>query len=187
MSNPTLLSGGYALSDVAAVIITTPSKSYMIKTGNEASGKPAVDSGTEKVLRKGNTTLALNKTDDLAKGTDIELTDLLMHPEAYALVDGGTVTNAAEGAFEKYAAPVAGSPVTRTEFTLNIYCADLDTSGNAIGYMMISYPNCKGTPCEFSTKDGDFYSPKYTIQSRPKKGISMYEMAYVDTLPVAEA
>lgn len=185
-TNPTLLSGGFAVSDVAAVVLKTTSKSYMVKTGSEITCKPAVSSGTEKELRKGNTILALNKTDDILKGMDIDLTDLLMHVEVYALVDGGTVTNASEGgAFQKYAAPVAGSPVTRTEFTLEVYCADIGTDAKPAGYVKLSFPNCKGTPAEFSAKDGDFYSPKYTIQSRPTSGSSPYEITYEDALPTA--
>lgn len=184
MADPVLeeVKQGFAVSDIAAVVITTAAKSYLIHTGSEANFRASVAAGTEKELRKKNTILALNKTDDLVKGYDIDLTDLLVHPEVLALIDGGVATFETE-AFASYSGPVAGSPVVRTPFTLDIYTEELDTDGNATGYMKFSLKGCKGKPAEFSLKDGDFWTPKYTIESRPAKGTAPIEISQVTVLP----
>lgn len=177
---------GFAVSDIAAVVITTATKKYLIKTGVEANFRAAVDAGQEKPLRKKNTILALNKTDDLLKGYDVDFTDVLLHPEVLALVEGGVATfgGVEPGAFQSYTAPVAGSPVTRTPFTLDIYCENLDTDGQAIDYLQFTLPSCKGKPTEFTLKDGDFYTPKYTLESRPPKGSAPLTITKAAALPV---
>lgn len=173
---------GFAVSDIAAVVITTATKSYLVQTGTEAMFRAAVAAGAEKELRKKNTLLALNKTQDLVKGYDVDLTNLLVHPEVLALIEGGVATFATE-TFSSYSGPVAGSPVTRTPFRLDIYCEELDTDGNPDGYMKFSLPNCTGKPTEFTLKDGDFFAPKYTMESRPGKGVSPLTITQEATLP----
>lgn len=173
---------GFAVSDIEAVVITTAEKSYLVKTGSEADYKGAVSAGAEKELRKKDTILALNKTNDLVKGYDITLADLLVHPEVLAIVDGGVVTYDADK-FASYSGPVAGAPVVRPPFRLDVYAADLDTDGNPNGYIKFSTPSCKGKPAEFNLKDGEFFSPKYTIESRPAKGSSPITITHVPTLP----
>lgn len=184
MPDPVLeaVKAGFPVSDIAAVVITTATKSYLVQTGSEAAFRAAVAAGAEKELRKKNTILAINRTEDLVKGYDVDLTDLLVHPEVLALVEGGVATFAAE-TFSGYSGPVAGAPVTRTPFRLDIYCEELGTEGEAAGYMKFSLPNCKGKPTEFSLKDGDFFTPKYTIESRPAKGIAPIEITQVQELP----
>lgn len=176
---------GFAVSDIAAVVITTADKKYLVKTGTEANFRAAVDAGQEKPLRKKNTILAVNKTDDILKGYDVDFIDVLMHPEVLALVEGGVSTfGGTPPAFQSYTAPVAGAPVVRTPFTLDIYCENLDTDGRAIDYLQFSLVNCKGKPTEFTIKDGDFYTPKYTMESRPPKGSTPLSINKVTTLPV---
>ena len=173
---------GFAVSDIAAVVVTTASKSYLVQTSTEAMFRAAVAAGAEKELRKKNTLLALNKTQDLVKGYDVDLTNLLVHPEVLALIEGGVATFTLD-AFASYSAPVAGSPVVRTPFRLDIYCEELDTDGNADGYMKFSLPNCTGKPTEFALKDGDFFAPKYTAESRPGKGVAPLTITQEAALP----
>lgn len=185
MSQPTLedVKKGFAVSDIEAVVITTAAKKYLIKTSTEASFKGAVDEGKETPLRKKNTILALNKTDDIVKGYDVSLTDVLVHPEVLALVEGGTATFEQDTGFTSYSGPVAGQPVTRIPFDLDIYCANLDTSGDPDGYLQFALKQCKGKPTEFALKDGEFFTPNYTVESRPPAGSPMVEITKAAALP----
>lgn len=174
---------GFAISDIAAITISTKDKKYLLDTYTEANFKAAVDAGEEKALRKQNRILALNRTDDIVKGYDVELTDVLIHPEVLALIEGGVSSFSAGGEFTKFSGPVAGNTVFRESVQLDIYCENLDTDGGIKSYTQFTLKNCKGKPTEFSIKDGDFWTPKYTIESRPKKGEPTIEIATVDKLP----
>lgn len=184
MPEPTLqnVSAGFAVDAIVAVVLTTANASYLLRTGTEADYKAAVEAGEEKALRKLNQILALHKTQDLPKGYDVTLTDVLMTPEVYALVDGG-VNTMASSAFSKYQAPAVGNPVSRTPFTLEVYAEYVGTDGEADGYLKFSTPKCTGKPVDFTLRDGDFWAPKYTIQSRPDNGESPLTIDKVTTLP----
>lgn len=184
MSDPVLqnVSAGFAVDAIEAVVLTTGSASYLLKTGTEADYRNAVEAGEEKALRKLNRILALHKTQDLPKGYDITLTDVLMTPEVYALVDGG-VNTLASSAFSRYQAPAIGSAVSRTPFTLEVYARYVGTDGETDGYLKFTTPHCTGKPVDFTVRDGDFWAPKYTIQSRPDNGESPLTIDKVAELP----
>lgn len=186
MSEPTLeaLQSGMAIVGIEAACIKTADKYYLIRTASEASIKGTVDSGENKPLRKGNRLLARHKTDDLITGYEIELTDLLVYPEVVALIDGGTVTCTEEGAFASYAGPVTGEEVLRTGFTLELYCANKDTGNNVLSYQKLTFAGCRGkSVVEWSLKEGEFFAPKYTIESMPAVGESPMTMELVQSLP----
>ena len=185
---PTLhsIAAGMALADVMAVVVTTASKKYLIKTASEGSLKAVVSAGEEKENRKGNVIYAQHVTQDIIKGYDVTLKTVLMHPELHALIDGGTVTTAAEGgAFESYSGPVMGAETQRTPFTLDIYMGNLDTGGNPIDYLQVTLTGCRGKPCDWTVKDGEFWTPEYTIQSRPAFGVSPMSVTKAQALPTA--
>lgn len=185
MANIEELKQGFALSDIALVVLRVASKNYAIKTASEAEFKTVVDAGQEKALRKKNAILALSKTDDLVKGYDVSLMDLLLHPEILGLIEGGVVENTSESeaTFKNFKGPVAGNAVTRQAFGLDIYCENVDTGSTVTDYLKFSVENCKGKPTEFTLKDGDFYTPKFTIESRPAKGQNTITIEKVATLP----
>lgn len=188
MPDPTLeaVKKGFAVSDIAAVIITTSTKKYLIQTGSEANFRTAVSAGAEKELRKKNVILALNKTDDILKGYDVDFIDVLMHPEVLAIIEGGVATftgTSPNETFSSYTGPVAGSPVTRIAFDLDIYCENLDTDGSVTDYLQFTLKNCKGKPTEFVLKDGDFFTPRYTVESRPETGTSPITIAKAASIP----
>ena len=180
MRDPTLeaLKSGMAIVGIEAACIKTANKYYLIKTASEASIKGTVDSGENKPLRKGNRLLARHKTEDLITGYEISLSDLLVYPEVVALIDGGVVTNSEEGAFESYAGPVTGEEVVRTVFALELYCANKDTGNNIVNYQKLTVTGCR------DIKEGEFFAPKYTIESMPAVGESPMTMEVVDALPV---
>lgn len=171
-----------AVTDVMAVTIETADKNYLIKTGSEVGIKARVDAGNKKPLRKGNTIYAQNNTEDIILGYDIDLTDILMHPEVLAMVEGGVVTSGETGI--TYTGPVIGKETKRTSFTLTVYSANRDTGSNALNYLKLTFPGCKGkSPVEWSLKDGEFFTPKYTLESAPAFGQAPMTMSVVEALP----
>ena len=173
-----------ALIGIEAVVLRTAASQYLIRTASEATLKASVDSGEDKPLRKGNRLLARSKTDDLIKGYDVELSDLLVYPEVVALLDGGAVVTETGGGFKSYTGPVAGKEVVKTPFTLEIYCANKDTGNNIVNYLKLTLTGCHGKGAvEWSIKDGDFYAPKYTIESLPAVGASPMSMDIAESLP----
>lgn len=174
---------GFAVSDIVMVIVRTSTKKYVVKTASEADFKAAIEQGSEKALKKKEQILAINKVNDVLKGYDVTFTDLLMHPEILALIEGGVATFQPSGKFESFTAPVAGSVVVRESLGIDIYCENVDTSGAAKDYIVFSLENCTGKPTEFSLKDGEFWTPKFTAESRPAKGTSPIKIKRVDALP----
>lgn len=177
------LKEGFAISDIAAVIITASNKKYRLDVATEANARVAVDAGQEKALRKKNTILALTKTDDLVKGYDIDFVDAMLHPELLAIVEGGVSTFATGGAFTKFSGPVAGAPVTREAVQVDVYAENAGTEGMPVGYTVLTFKNAKGKPTEISIKDGDFWCPKLTFESRPAKGQPTMEISSAKELP----
>lgn len=181
-----VLSKGYPLVNIELVEIITDEavpRTMYFDTASEASYKAVTDDGDETVLRTKNTIHAINRTEDIQYGSDIEVTDAKFTPEVLAVVDGGSITTDIEGELSTYNSPVNGVVADRTKFTLNIYTAEKDIDGNIVKYFKFSYPNTKGSPAEFDFKDGDFLAPKYTLHSRAASGQSPVNVTVVDVLP----
>lgn len=175
------------VANVARVDLTTEdeaAKAYSVRTASEMSIEAAVSEGAETELRKQNRLIALLRTDDLPRGYDLKFKDLVVTPPVYALIDGGTATfDEGGGKFKKYVGPKAGETAARTPFTVDIYTEEKDADGETVGYLRITCRHCKGSPASFSAKDGEFFSPEYTLKSRPRRGESPMEMEYLDALP----
>lgn len=173
------------VANVALVQIVTEEdvpKTYTLETGSEMTIEASVSEGEEKELRKLNRLIAQLKTEDLIKGYDIKLKDLVIHPFVLALVDGGQSTIGEDGLFS-YEGPTMGDVVKRTPFTANIFTEEKDSDGETVGYLKLTCKHCKGSPASFTLKDGDFFAPEYTIKSRPKKGEKPMSIAQVEELP----
>ena len=176
-----------ALVNIVRVEIVTEdelAKTYRFDTASEASYAAVMSEGSETTLRSKNTILAVNRTEDIQYGSDVNLTQVTMVPEVLAIVDGGTFQKG-DGSSnnDKYTPPVVGTPVNRTKFTLKIYTEEKDVDGETKGYQCFSFKGCKGKPVSFSFKDGEFMAPQYTIASRVKKGTVPYELEFLKTLP----
>ena len=163
---------------------TTP-KTLTFDSASEASYSPTLSEGDEQVLRSKNKLYAINRTEDIQYGSDIELTDAKFIPEVLAVVDGGELVMDTEDPTKVvgYNAPVTGQAVNRTKFTYNIYTEEKDIDGNTLAYYKFSFPNSKGSPAEFDFKDGDWLAPKYTIHSRAASGQPPYTVEVLDELP----
>lgn len=193
-----ILSSGLALCNIVRVKIVTDgteTKTYIIDTAQSAAVEPSVSEGADEELRVKNKILAQNRTEDILKGCDITLTDVLWTPEVFSIIDGGTATYAEAadeangvqvGDFISYAAPVAGQVADRTRFTLTVYTQENDIDGDPKGYLAVSFPNCKGAPVSANFEDGTFMASEYTIKSRPKTGQSPYSYERMKTLPAVD-
>lgn len=154
------------------------------ETVSSAKPEPFVSEGDDKELRVRNTILAQHLLEDIIKGYNIKLTDCVLSKELLEVVDGGISNDAGTGEFEGYRSPVAGVESKRTRFTLRFYTAEKDYGGDAVAYFRFSFPNCVGTPANFSFEEGSFTTPEYTIKSRPPYGKSAMTVECLDSLPV---
>lgn len=181
-----LLRGGNIVN-VERVKITEDGENgatYMFKTATSATFTPSVSQGVEKEQRIKNTIMGLIRTEDVAKGYDIELADQRLLAEVFALLDGGTLTTGNDG-WTSYSAPAAGSEVSRKSFTLELYTSDRDSEGSVVEYYKWSFPGCKGTPVSGGATDDDFQTIRYAIRSRPAAGTSPMTLTRVAELPAA--
>lgn len=173
----------YALANIAMVEFVTeediPVTYALTDVATEAGVEAHLSEGIDEALRVKNTIKAQNKTKDIVLGYDVTLTQATMIPEILALVDGGVWDEATK----KYTAPLIGTPVERTKFTLNIYTEQKDGDGSTKGYVKFVYKNCEGQPLSYSLVEGEFYAPEISAESRPKLGESPVEFDIVDTLP----
>lgn len=174
---------GFAITGVKMVVLAGKTKKYVIQTATEANLKLEVDPGQEKVLRKENAILAVIRTRDIVKGYEIDFTDVLLHFEALALLEGGVATYAPEGAFKSFKAPVLGKPVVKEKVDVEIYAENVDTSGDVQNYLLFKLEGAEGKPTDITLKDGEFYTPKLSLSSRPASGKSPIEIVAVDALP----
>ena len=131
-------------------------------------------------------------------GNAITLTDNVFIPELVKILQGGTIkywadedhtsegdTDAGFG-ISSYTPPTADSRDTGEVFTLCAYSAIYNAAGLIAGYEKIEYPNCQGVPISFSTEDGAFRAPEYTVNSAPDTNEPPYKISYIDPdkLPV---
>lgn len=129
-------------------------------------------------------------------GNTIVLTDNVFSPELVKILQGGTIKywttaeKTTEGDVDKgfgvssYSPPAIGDSTAKPVFTLAAYTAQYNAAGLIVQYEKIEYPNCHGTPTSFSSEDGAFRAPEYTINSMPNTGEAPYKISYIATLPV---
>ena len=175
--------------DVNLVTIEINGDEFGFDTANSISVEPQVEEedpvrlvvkGILRAQKPGTSTLT---------GNQITLTDNVFNPELVVALQGGEITydEVDKNKVTKYKPPVAGSAAYTETFTLNAYSAQYNAAGQIVNYEKISYPNCVGTPVAFSSEDGTFRAPEYTINSAPDTGQPPYEITYVDALPELQA
>lgn len=185
--------------DVNLVTITTKSgKEFGFDTANQIEVE--VQTETQDAVRlvvKGR--LRAQKPEEATiTGHQITLHDNVFNPELVKVLQGGKIyyfqdadkqtmsENPTNFGFAKYTPPVAGSAEKGEVFTLNAYSAIYNAAGVITGYEKTMYPNCQGVPVAFSSEDGTFRAPEYTINSAPDTGEAPYEVEWVAELPVLD-
>lgn len=169
-----------------AEIITNEAKPRIMffETVNSAKPEPFISEGDDKELRVRNTILAQHLLEDIIKGYNIKLTDCVLSKNLFEVVDGGASKTAGAGVFDGYRSPAAGAESKRMRFTLRLYTTEKDYGGDVVSCFRFSFPNCIGTPANFSFEEGSFTTPEYTIKSRPPYGKSAMTVECLDSLPV---
>lgn len=193
---------GHEIPTIDIVLFTVTPASSGIEIGLQTASKLAVNPQTEtqdavKLVVKG-ALLAQKPAETTITGNTLVLTDNVFIPELVKILQGGIIkywTDAdktTEGAEDKgfgvarYTPPVAGSREKGEVFVSKAYSAIYNAAGVVTGYECISYPNCQGIPVAFSSEDGVFRAPEYTINSAPDKGQAPYEITYLKELPTLE-
>ena len=181
---PMLEGGNIAnVERLKVVTIEETPQTYVVETAASAKFTAVVSAGAEQELRIKNTIHGVLRTEDIVKGYDLEISDQKLLLEIFALIDGGTYTPGDDANGEKYAGPVAGSPVSRKAFDTYLYTSDRDTDGDAVAYHEWKFPSCKGRPVDGEFKDGDFATNNYKLASRPPKGVSPMSFQRIEELP----
>ena len=185
--------------DVNLVTITTNAgKEFGFDTANQIEVE--VQTETQDAVRlviKGR--LRAQKPEEATiTGHQVTLHDNVFNPELVKVLQGGKIfyfqdadkqtmsENPTNFGFAKYTPPVAGSGEKGEVFTLNAYSAIYNAAGVITGYEKTMYPNCQGVPVAFSSEDGTFRAPEYTINSAPDTGEAPYEVEWVANLPVLD-
>ena len=194
---------GHEIPTIDIVLFTVTPATTGIEIGLQTASKLAVNPQTEtqdavKLVVKG-ALLAQKPAETTITGNTLVLTDNVFIPELVKILQGGTIkywtdeNKTTEGAEDKgfgvarYTPPVAGSREKGEVFVSKAYSAIYNAAGVVTGYECISYPNCQGIPVAFSSEDGVFRAPEYTINSAPNKGQAPYEITYLKELPNLEA
>ena len=181
--------------DVVLVVIEAGEDSYALDTANKIAVEPQIETtDAVKLIVKGRLLAQKNETSTLT-GNKITLTDNVFAPELVKILQGGTIkywTTAdktaeaelkTEFGVSSYTPPTTGSGEKGKVFKLHAYSAQYDTSGQIVQYEKITYPNCQGVPVAFSSEDGAFRAPEYTINSAPKSDEAPYTIMYEKELP----
>lgn len=169
--------------DVVLVEVEAADTTYILDTANQISVEPQIETTDAVKLIVKNRLIAQKAEQSTLTGNKITLTDNVFAPELVKILQGGEISGSADSL--TYTPPVAGSTEKGEVFKLHVYSAQYDTSGQIVRYEKISYPNCQGVPVAFSSEDGAFRAPEYTINSAPKSTEAPYTISYVKTLPTA--
>lgn len=131
-------------------------------------------------------------------GNKIILTDNVFTPELVQILQGGIIhywsdadrsgeqDTPTEFGISGYTPPPSNSKNKGEPFVLNAYSAQYDSSGQIVQYEKISYPNCTSSPIAFSSEDGVFRMPEYTIMSKAKSDEPPFDIKYLSELPEIE-
>lgn len=193
---------GHEIPTIDIVLFTVTPATSGIEIGLQTASKLAVNPQTEtqdavKLVVKG-ALLAQKPAETTITGNTLVLTDNVFIPELVKILQGGTIKywsdeeKTTEGDSDagfgvaRYTPPVAGSREKGEVFVSKAYSAIYNAAGVVTGYECISYPNCQGIPVSFSSEDGVFRAPEYTINSAPDNGQAPYDITYLKELPTLE-
>lgn len=181
--------------DIVLLMLEAGTDSYILDTASKIAVEPQIETeDAVKLIVKGKLKAQKPETTTIT-GNQITITDNVFAPEVVKILQGGTIkywtseAKTSEGdtpteyGISSYTPPTVGSGTKGEVFKLHAFSAQYDASGQIVQYEKITYPNCQGVPIAFSSDDGSFRAPEYTINSAPKKTEAPYEIHYVDELP----
>lgn len=175
----------------ASLIVLTPEDESEDAIGITTNTEVATEVQTEttdanKLLIKG-ALKAQKKEKQTLTGIQITLTDNMTVLDLAKAVQGGTILRDDYGKITKYTPPIVGDEDTaQTKYTLDVYSAVMDSSGEVLKYEKVTYKHCTGQPFAYNAKDDEWRSAQYVLLSLPKQGEPPYTIEYVDELPEVE-
>jgi len=174
--------------DCTLITVETADGEYAIgfDTANQIQVEPQIDEQENITLIVKGILRAQKPAVSVITGNQITLTDNLFNPELVQILQGGKIIYDPDEPDKiiGYEPPVSGSGERGEVFTLNAYTTVYNSAGLVEKYEKISYPNCQGVPMAFSSEDGVFRVPEYTINSAPKSDEPPYVITWVPALPV---
>lgn len=126
---------------------------------------PVVLKGEKEYLRYENEILAVNELSDIFLGYNVELTEALFEPSAFALANGWQQAST-EGLNGIGAMEIGNGDA----MTLKLYTEEKNTDGETADTLCFEFTGCRGRSNGFILKDGLFVTPKLFFESRPDKG-----------------
>jgi len=175
-----------ATIDCCLVTIKIGVDEFGFDTSNKVGVEPEIETqDAVKLVIKG-VLRAQKKKQSTITGHIITLTDNVFNPDLVLAIQGGAIVYdlVTPTKIIGYDAPLSGVKVELQPFDLNCYSAQYDSAGKIVNYEQITYPNGSGDPIAFSSEDGAFRAPEYSIYSAPAQGQSPYTIRYVNILPV---
>lgn len=180
-----------ATIDVACVAIREQGSTneLILNTANQIQVTVATETQDKIPLIVKGILIAQKPQETTVTGNTLVLTDNVFNPELVKILQGGTIKYSEDEPTKVigYTPPRVGSGEKGSVFDCMVYSAIYDAAGLIQGYEKITYPNCQGVPVAFSTVDGAFRAPEYTINSAPNNGEAPYDMDIVDALPTVSA
>lgn len=171
--------------DVNLVVIETQDgQSFGFETANQIEVETQMEEGeATRLIIKGKLKAQKPQKNTLV-GNEITLHDNVFNPELVVALQGGKITYKPESnEISKYEPPAPDEDIEVKPFKLITYSAQYNAAGVIVNYEKTTYPNCQGNPVAFSSEDGAFRAPEYTIISAPAAGEAPYSMEWVDELP----
>lgn len=174
----------------AALIVLTPESGEGDAIGITTNTEVATEVLTEttdanKLIIKGELK-AQKKEKQTLTGIQLTLTDNMTVLDLARAVQGGTILRDEQGKIVKYTPPLVGEESSQEKYTVEVYSACMDSSGEIIKYEKTTYKHCTGQPFAYNAKDDEWRSAQYVLVSLPKQGEPPYEIDYVDELPEVE-
>ncbi len=174
----------------AALIVLTPESGEGDSIGITTNTAVETEVQTEttdanKLLIKG-VLKAQKKEKQTLTGIQLTLTDNMTVLDLAKAVQGGTILRDGSGKITKYTPPVVGEEEEQEKYTVEIYTACMDSSGDIIKYEKTTYKHCTGQPFAYNAKDDEWRSAQYVLLCLPKQGEPPYEIEYMDELPEVE-
>ena len=174
----------------ASLIVLTPESGDGDAIGITTNTEVATEVQTEttdanKLIIKG-VLKAQKKEKQTLTGIQLTLTDNMTVLDLAKAVQGGTILRDDQGRIIKYTPPIIGEDKEQEKYTVDVYSACMDSSGEIIKYEKTTYKHCTGQPFAYNAADDTWRSAQYVLLSLPKQGEPPYEIEYVDELPEVE-
>lgn len=155
-----------------------------IETPQQFGVTPQFSDGQRQELRGGDKLIAVVEDDDELTGMDLTFTDALLNGPAMEIIGGGEWDDVTE----KYTAPAIGA--VKTPFEAKLYVAQYAEASqhqsDVEGYVLFTFPYCKGRIPNFTAQDRNFLVPQFTIKARENAtaNLRVFKWGKASELPV---